>query len=98
MKHSDEEEVVTKGYLRKVLYKQKNEICFELRTEIDVKFAAFFESLKDWKDEILRGNDKVIQKFDTFEKEHASIQLNYVYLKDDIEELQTRVIVLEKKA
>lgn len=67
-----EQELVTKGFLKKELKRellnQKNEICFELRSEMDTKFGAFYESLRDWKNEILNGQDKLIRRFDRFEQ------------------------------
>lgn len=102
MKQRDMNDLVTKGYLKKEFHtfkkEIKNEICFELRTEMDTKFGALYENLKDWKDQILQGNDKLMGRFDTFEKENASMNLNYRYVKDDVEDLQTRVTLLEKSS
>lgn len=96
MKKINQEDLVTKGFLKAELKTQKEDICFEIRNEMDVKFEAFFETLRDWKDEILNGNDNLMKRFDHFEKEDASSHLNYRYLKGDVEDLQTRVTVLEK--
>lgn len=110
MKKRNDQEVVTKGFLKKELKKElntfglklkkeiKDEVCFEIRNEMDSKFGALYENMKNWKDEILKGNDQLMRRFDHFEKENASVHLNYRYLKGDVEDLQTRVTVLEKTA
>lgn len=96
MEKKNDNELVTKGFLREELKNHKQDICFELRNEMDIKFGAFYDSLKDWKDEILNGDDKLMRRFDSFEKENASLHLNYGYIKSDVEDLQKRVVVLEK--
>lgn len=97
MQYGDDHELVTKGFLKKELHtfgqqlkkEIKDEVCFEIRNEMDSKFGALYENMKDWKDEILSSNDVVIKKLDTWLTERSMIHVNY-------ERLEARVTTLEQ--
>lgn len=114
MKKENDHKLITEGFFRSELKKGlkrefetfgksfkkevKDDICLELRSEMDTKLGALYENLKDWKNEILKSNDSLAKKFVHFEKENASLHPNYKYVKSDVEGLQQRVTVLEKVA
>lgn len=96
-KRVDDNELVTKGYLRgefkREFAKFRRDFSREIDFKIDQKFDEKLDGLRDdlaiWKDEILTSNDKVIKKLDTWLTERSTIHFNY-------QKLKARVTRLEK--
>lgn len=91
---SDDNELVTKGYLRgefkREFAKFGREMDFKIDQKFDEKLGGLRDELAVWKDEILTSNDKVIKKLDTWLTERAMIHGNY-------EKLEERVTTLERR-
>ncbi len=95
---SDDNELVTKGYLRGEFKREfakfrqdfGGEIDFKIDQKFDEKFELIRNDLAIWKDEILTSNDKVIKKLDTWLTERAMIHSNY-------QRLEARVTTLERR-
>lgn len=93
----DDNELVTKGYLRGEFKREfanfrhefGREIDFKIDQKFDEKLGALRDELAVWKDEILSSNDVVIKKLDTWLTERTMIHANY-------ERLEARVTTLER--
>lgn len=93
---SDDNDLVTKGYLRQEFKREfakfrhdfSREIDFKIDQKFDEKLGGLRDDLVIWKDEILTSNDKVIKKLDTWLTERAMIHGNY-------QRLEARVTTLE---
>lgn len=90
---SDDNELVTKGYLRGEFKREFAKFGREMDFKIDQKFDQKLDGLRDelaiWKDEILSSNDRVVKKLDTWLTERSIIHFNY-------QKLEARVTRLEK--
>lgn len=74
---SDDNELVTKGYLRGEFTKFSREIDFKIDQNFDEKLGGLRDELAIWKDQILSSNDGVIKKLDTWLTERSLIHFNY---------------------